>query len=92
MEQREKSTAKTVLSKNEHISVLVTNACSHKVNQVRMSDLNQSSNLTLEFFREISLTCVLTMVSKFELLDSDIVLFVGCFVDVCAGTGANLLL
>ena len=57
-----------------------------------MSDLDQRSNLSLEFFREISLASILTMVSKFELLDGDIVFFIGCFVDVRAGTGTYLLL
>ena len=57
-----------------------------------MSDLDQRSNLTFELFREISLASVLTMVSKFELLDSNIIFFIGCFVDVCAGTSAYLLL
>ena len=57
-----------------------------------MSDLDQRCNFSLELFREISLASILTMVSKFELLDGDIVFFISCFVDVCAGTGAYLLL
>ena len=57
-----------------------------------MSDLNKCSDLTLELFSEISLACVLTMVSKLELLDCDVIFFVSCFEDVCASTGADLLL
>ena len=57
-----------------------------------MSDLDQRCNFSLELFREISLASILTMVSKFELLDGDIVFFIGCFVDVRAGTSAYLLL
>ena len=57
-----------------------------------MSDLNKCGDLTLEFFCEISLAGVLTMVSKLELLDCDVILFVSCFEDVCASTGADLLL
>ena len=92
MEQIEEGTSETELSENEHISILVTDTGSHEVNKVCMSDLNECGYLTLEFFREISLACVLTMVRKFEFLDSDVVLFVGCFVDVRAGTSANLFL
>ena len=92
MEQREKSTSETVLSKDEYISVLVANACTHKVYQVRMPDFNQCGNLTLELLCQISLACVLTMVGKFELFDGYVVLFVSRFEDVRAGTGADLLL
>ena len=92
MEQVKQCTSKTELCKNEHISVLVADTSSHKVNQVRMSDLYKCGDLTLELFCEISLASVLTMVRKFELLDGDIVLFVSCFKDVRAGTSADLFL
>ena len=65
---------------------------SHKIDQVRVSHLDQSRNFSLKLFCQIVLTSVLPIVLKLEFFDSYIVFFVCCLEDVCTCTSSNLFL
>ena len=57
-----------------------------------MPYLDQGRDLSLELLSQVVLSCILPIVRKLELFDSNIVLFVSGFIHISAGTGANLFL
>ena len=71
---------------------LFINASTHEVDKVRVSDLDQSDNLSLKLLREVIFSQILPIVRKFKLFDGNIVLFVGRFKNVGAGARSDLLL
>ena len=56
-----------------------------------MPDLDQSNYLSLELLRQVIFAQILSIVRKFQLFHSDIILFVGRLVNIRAGTCTNLL-
>lgn len=76
MQQREDCAAEAKLSQDEHIASLAVSASAHEIDQVGVSDLDQSRNLPLKLFRQVVLPHVLSIVRKFQLFHSNIVFFV----------------
>ena len=74
------------------MATLVIRACSHEIDQVSMSDFDQSSDFSLEFLSQVGLACILSIVDKLELFHCDIILLICGLENVSARPSADLLL
>ena len=72
--------------------MLIIGTGTHKVNQVLVTNLDQSGNFSLELLCQLIFASVLAIVEELELLHSDIILFIDSLEDVRTCTSTNLLL
>ena len=74
------------------MTMLIIGTGTHKVNQVLVTNLDQSGNFSLELLCQLIFASVLAIVEELELLHSDIILFIDSLEDVRTCTSTNLLL
>ena len=71
---------------------LVIRARTHEIDQVSMADFDKSCYFSLEFFSQVGLACILSIVDKLKLLHSDIILLIGGLENISTCSSADLFL